>query len=522
MMVPFNLSGVSYDLPKWRVPPDMWTSATGVTFRDEYAERQNGTRDIYGTPGTAPLHLLNSDFGGLNYWLYAGDGDIYVTTAAGVHSDITPSAWPVSSPDSDKYTSTELNGVPIINYEGEEPVWWDRNTANVMTTLPDWPTNASCYAMRVFKDFMLAIGYFDGSNDFPDQLAWSDAVDPGNISNGTGDTWTPAASNLAGSLEFGDTPGGLIDGAPLRGNFVVYKQNSTYLLQFVGAPFVFSRRLLFTTSGIMARNCVAEVRGSHVVLTDSDVIIHDGQTMRSLIDRKTRERLFNEIDQDNFANSYVLHFESRDEVWICYPRQGQTYPTDALVWQVDHDKLSFRNLTASPDGYAHIAVGNTNAQFTARDWDSQAYTWDGGSADYAWNDNLSFNATYGAVAADQENTELHEQDVTDALVDGDIRSELVREQLDFGDPSTTKLVRAVWPRIEGEDGQQVDVQVGSQFRNADPISWSAAVPFTIGETRKIDTFAQGRYISLRFSATGGKKWTLPGFDVELAPSGGKY
>ena len=371
-VLPFNLSGVSRDLPPWRVPPDMWTDAQGVKFDDNLAERVPGSAYLYGSTLASPLHLLNSDLNGVNYWLYgADDGSIGVTDDAGSHSDISPAGYGTTD-EPDQWTSTVLNGVPVMNYWTEAPVWWDRNTANVMTTLPGWPSGASAYSMRAFKEFLLAIGYNDGADDFPDQLVWSDAADPGTLPT----EWTPSATNLAGSLEFGDTPGALIDGGPLRGNFLLFKQSSTFLLQFIGGNFVFSRRKLFATSGVLARNCWAEIEGNMAVFTDSDIILTDGQGARSLIDSRTQRNIFANISQANVENTYVFNNKSRDEVWFCYPTEGNTYPNQALVWNVDHDKLSFRPLVGDGDNLPHIAYGNVSSGTAGETWDTIAGSWD--------------------------------------------------------------------------------------------------------------------------------------------------
>ncbi len=517
MLVPLQLSGVNTDLPPWAVPPDRWTGAQGINFRDQVATRVMGSSYLYDAALYEPLHVLNSDLGGQNFWLYAGDGGIGVVDAANNHSDITPTPYS-GSITPDDYTGTLLNGIPLINDSNQEPFWWNRVPGNPMTTLTGWPAGARATSMRAYKNFLLAIGYYDGSDSFPDQLVWSDAADPGLLPT----EWGATATNLAGALEFGDTPGALLDGENLRGNFVLYKSGATYLLQYIGGNFVFSKRLLFNTSGVLARNCVAEVEGNHIVLTDSDVIIHDGQTAKSLVDTRTRRELFTAMDTTYYRNSFVFNFKSRDEVWVCYPENGQQYPNKALVWDKDSNKLGWRDLQGDAGGYPHIGYGNVENKGEPRQWDSQSYAWNSVDANYEWNSGLSNQVVFGGVAADPAAFGLQGVDVGESAAVGSIQGELERLSLDFGAPDRVKLVQRVWPRIDGTAGDVMQVQVGSQMDTESPVDWSATVPFTIGTDRKIDTAVQGRYLSFRFTTTDGDVYRMTGFDVELSDTTGMF
>ena len=519
MLQPFIMSGVNEDLPPWVVSPELWTGATGVNFRDGVTTRVLGTSALYGAATAAPVHLLNSDFDGSNYWLYGCDGEINVIRSSDdTHFDITPAAWP-SSATPDLWTSTLLNGVPVMNYEGVTPVWWDRITSNVMTDLPDWPTGGYCYSMRSFKDFLMAIGYSDASNSYPDQLLWSDAADPGLLPAGT-DAWNPSGTSLSGTLEFGDTRGGLVDGAPLRGNFILYKQGSTYLVQYVGGTFIFGKRKLFNTSGVLARNCIAEVEGNHVVFTDSDVIIHDGQQAKSLVDSRVRRQLFSALDTTHYRNSYVYHHKSREEVWICYPEAGQEYANKALVWDSKADKLSFRDLQGDGEGYAHVSYGNISSQGIARPYSSATYPYS--SATFSYGSGRSDVAIFNGLAASATEEAFHSIDTAETSVNGSIQAVLRRDSLDFGDATRVKTITEIWPQIEGADGDIVQIRAGYQMKTEEPITWSQTTSFIIGTDRKADIIVSGKYISLEFSTTDGSSFKLPKFDVKVGNGTARY
>jgi hypothetical protein len=55
----------------------------------------------------------------------------------------------------------------------------------------------------------------------------------------------------------------------------------------------------------MNRNCIAEIDGYHFVLTNNDVILHDGNTAQSVLDKMTRRWLFKNIDVNSIDKSNV-------------------------------------------------------------------------------------------------------------------------------------------------------------------------------------------------------------------------
>ena len=206
---------------------------------------------------------------------------------------------------------------------------------------------------------------------------------------------------------------------------------------------------------------------------------------------------------------------------VRYPTQGSTYANRALVWNTDHNKLSFRNLLSTDGtGFAHIGYGNVGFDQVARPWNAQNYPWN--TANFPWDSNIAITAVYGGLGADTGDSLFQELDIGDTSATGIITSNLKRESLDFASPGIVKSVKRVWPRIEGDDGTLMNIRVGGQLHPDDPVKWSNFVPFTIGQDRKIDTWAQGRYLSFEFQTVSGGRWALPGFGVEFADSRSQY
>jgi len=522
------------DIPANEVPPELWTAAENMAFRELFAERVPGWRYIYDANAAiaAPLHLLPITNLGINWWLYGCGSSIGVTDSAGVHTDLTPAAGAPSGATADEYTSCELNGKPIINWrDATGPHSWDLDVLNNVAPLTDWPSGYTCDVIRSHRNYLIALN-IGGGVEWPSVALWSDAAAPGNLpDDGAGTTWTPAAGNDAGSLSFGDTGEGIVDGLTLQDKFIVYKPHSTYIMEYVGGSLIFGQRPFLTSAGALASNCVTEWKGKHVVLTDGDVILHDGNQAISLVDKATRRSLFNGLDQENYENCYVIHNNSQNEIWVCYPEAGAQFATRALVWDTNTGKIqekdvinvsggvSFRDVRLGGSGCPHAAHGNVSENITGNRYVDRGGDTYASVGDERYNEKEIQAATDGLVGVDVDAEDLVFLDNGEGYAAGDLQARVTRETLDLGDASAIKLVNRLWPRITGAIGTVVQCRVGAQMQLKEPINWSPFREFTIGESEYIDTFATGRFISVEFQTTNGGVWRCAGFDLELQITG---
>ena len=515
------------DIPPSEVGPEFWTEVKNFYMRVGYAQRISGVSQFFADWTDEAFNLTNVFSATLNFWTVMGKSTIQVIDQSGNVDDITPAAYasPVLPSEA---TTTIINGFPVFNFRQDPPAFWDLQTSNIAQPLPGWPALTSCRSMRTFNNFLFALNMTESGNEFPTKLRWSSAAEPGTVPQ----EWTASATNNAGDASLADTSGGIVEAAALRGQFMIYKQHATYAANFVGGSFVFSFRKFLTTSGIMARNCVTEALGNHVVMTDGDVIIHDGQNVRSLVDRKLRRFIFLQIDPVNFVNSFVFNYRAAKEVWICFPTQGFVEPNVAVVWDYAHDLLSTRDLSET---WSHAQSGLVLATTAALDWDGQTDTWDASSG--SWNRaqftgafervlaSVAVSTDVGDSVADTNSRLLFVDDTSTLRDDSAVVGIIRRESLDLGTPEALKYVRRVWPRIEGSTGTVIKVRVGVQDEPSEGISWSPFQDFNVNENDFLNFDASGRYISLSFeddSAPGAAvnpSWRIHGFDLEYTFQG---
>ena len=334
--------GAASDLPGWSNPPDTIDQAVNLIFRQGVAERADGSAAVYDPPSVAPYILRNVQIAGVNYWVYCGATASYVVTGS-THTLITHASGQSSQTNINKLSLELLNQVPIFNNAIDEPMYWDGQVSSDFVDLPGWTSTESCQVLVPHRFHLFALGIDGPAGNFPEQIKWSDAAAPGTVPA----SWTPSATNEAGSAIIADTPGPLISGLNLRASLAIYKQGSTHIADYVGGEEVFQIRTLFTQAGALTRHSVVDVNGQHLMVTDGDIVLHDGSQIRSIVQNRRRRFLFNQLDQDNFDNLFCVYWRRKNEVWVCFPEAGQEVQPGKPV--ADNPGMGLRILSASAE-----------------------------------------------------------------------------------------------------------------------------------------------------------------------------
>ena len=111
-------------------------------------------------------------------------------------------------------------------------------------------------------------------------------------------------------------------------------------------------------------------------------------------------------------------------------------------------------------------------------------------------------------------TKLYMLDASSGF-DGTIPSAyLERRGLSFGAPEKIKLVKGIRPRITGNVGQTVTIQIGSQDDPYEDPTYTT-MTHTIGETIRNNCLVAGRYIAIKYSTGSAYNWRLDSYDIEV-------
>lgn len=507
-LIKIRPDSLNVDLPPSDVAPNEYTFGDNIQFRDGYAARSLGWSAFAPQlpAGIEPQFLLNVVKEGTNWWLAGCDDGIYVTNTTSWFN-ITPAGF-TTGKTPEQWSGGLLNGIPIINYQEGAPQYWDFNTGNVTQDIPDFLNHFDkCEYIGISKFHCFALQPTEAGDLLESKVAWSDATEPGQV--GKNSWWTPGANSEAGDVLLSDTRDPILAAVNLRGQLAVYKANSTYLMTYIGGTFIWDTRLLFSNQGILAPRAVVDLPGGrHAMLTDGDVVVHDGQTAQSIVDRRWRRTIFNLIDPDNYLRSFAVHDQRNSEVLFCIPQKGATDPTIAVAWNYYEDKIGIRDLAPSTHGASGIVTESTFDP----SWNAQTDTWD--SYVGAWNQSRFNPADDGVLISNATNRQVYYLDGAEDQ-DGVSHETVVRkEMMDFDAPGSRKLITAIWPRMVAQAGQTVQVRVGSADHPDTPITWGSYVDYLPDSDDFVPYIAEGRFLSFEFRTTEGNTWSLIGFDVE--------
>ena len=492
------------DVQGQELPPNAWTAAQNIRFSNGCAQTVGGHSAALSTPSVAPYAIFNYSTTAAKYWVQFG--------LALAHSDdgvtrtnITPTVAFTGSVDA-RWTGGSFNGVLVVNNGVDVPHYW--GGTGIIATLPAWTSTWRCQSITPFKNWLVALDITKGANRYGSMVKWSKSADPGTLPT-SWDEANPAFD--AGEVDLAETPDLLVDALPLGDVLVIYKERSMYAMQPSGDSFIFRFQRLPGEFGMLTRGCGAITPVGHVVLTAGDVILHSGGEPKSILTSRARNWLFLQIDQTNWRRCFVVSNPNVSEVWICYPEAGQAACTKALTWNWESDTFGTRDLPSVTDAAFGTIIGGTET------WADDSEAWDADST--AWSQ-LSFSATKSTLMLSSTAPAIYAAEQGNGFNAAAIPVSLERKHIAIGgDTDAVKMVRGIRPRIEGPKGSVVNIEVGATMDAETEPVYSAAVPYTIGSTLQADTFAAGRFHSIRIGSNSLSPWRIKSMDWDYVVQG---
>lgn len=517
-----GMVGVVQDIAPHKLPPEGWSLAQNVRFRDGYAETFQGHTEVYATPTVAPYftdHIVAPDLTRL--WVYPGLTTVYAHNGT-THANISRAVGGAYNASADtNWQGFPFHGLYVLNNGSDVPqVWNTPALGTLLVDLPNWPAGYSARILRAYKTYMLAGDLTEGGTRYPHNILWSHNTEPGTVPT----SWTISDPTVdAGETPLSDSREALIEMAALGQFMMLYKGDAVYRLRFVGGRYIFQIDNWTAGFGILSRRCVKDIGGKHVVLSKDDLLVHDGQSMESILTKRMRSWLGNTLDYNNHSRAFVTRKLRTNEVWACFPTNGGSgYADYALVWNWVDNTLSVREL----QGFAHIAEGlySPTLDLTI---DADTAVIDSGtdaidSAGYA-------PASDSLIATDPVNSKFYLLDSTQQFNGTSMPVVLERTGLGihrqdrFGniqiDTTSHKVVTEVWPRMEGSSGASIDIYVGTQDYPDGAVTWNGPYAFRPGVDKKIDCYASGTLLGIKFQSEANQSWKLYGYDMTVAVGG---
>ncbi len=502
-------TGLNADLTAEELGDGVWTAASNMRFSNGYAERFKGTVQVFDAPVVTPYYLAPYATNTTRYWIHAGLASTYADDGT-TRTNIT--GTPNTGAIDDRITGGTINGVYIQNNGVDIPQYWAGT--GTLASIPGWDATWRAKAMRPWRNFIFALNVTKGSTQYPHMLKSCTTLEPGAITAaGDWDETNPALDAL--ELPLPETPDVIVDGLPLGDAFIVYKERSMYAITYIGYPQILRAQRLPGETGMLARGCGVNTPLGHIVLTAGDIVLNTGQGVTSVANGIVRDYLFRNISSDYYMRAFVTANPQRNEVWVCYPHGPVTTCNKALVWNWVDKSWGVRELSNVTFG-AFGQINYTAAEGTYDSIDAIGTTYDQMAGNY---DDNNYSPAEARLLMTHTTPYVSLQDSGSTDFGAVIRSSLERTGITFGDPFSVKMLRAVWPKIDGDTGATVVVQVGAAMYADQQPTWSTPQTFTIGETEKIDCRVSGKYIAIRLDGSDYFPWRVKSFGVDYAMGG---
>lgn len=513
--------GVVKDKPAHLLPPEAWSDARNVRFRDGIAYKSLGHEDVFGTPSAAPYWSMPVTDVANVFWMYASLTKMYATDGT-THAEITRTVGGDYSTTEDRlWNGGILGGIAVVTNGVDKPQFWA--TAGLGADLADltnWPATHLCRIIRPFKQHLVALNITESGTSYPHRVLWSHPADPGSVPV-SWDITDPTKD--AGQQDLSDSNFGAIIGAKqLRDILVIYKERSTWGMQYIGGAYIFRLFSIFDGIGLLNEKCVTSFNdgAKHFIATGEDIMLHNGQEPMSLLNNRWKRWLTRNIDSTYSKRAFVVENPREHEVWFCFPEVGSSYPTLALVWNSHENTVAVRELSG---GISHIALGPIPGSGGGV-WDSDTGTWNSDTA--VWDAQTFIGNQARLLQSNKNTTNLQLLDSTEQFDGTNMTAYLEREGLAYigqdrqGQPKAEfdgrKLFKRIWPKVTGGP---VNVRIGSQEELGGTITWQGPKAFNPSTQRYLDFTVGGRLHAVRFESNGSVAWEVHGYDIEVEPLG---
>lgn len=508
------------DIAPYMLPPEAWTLAENMRYNKGGVEVLAGWAQVFGTPGVAPHFAMPVKTASQTFWLYTSLTKGYVFDGT-THTDITRTVGgDYTANDTANWNGVVFGGIPILNDGTDVPQYWSTpSVATKLTALPNWPATMRAAIIRAFGSYLVAFNVTDTGTNFPHLVQWSNPASPGSVPT----SW--AYSNPAtegGRKDLPDTNSGFIKEAlPLASSMYIYKEKSIWKMTYIGGTFIYQFDVFLDDTGILGPRCVCYdgTGQQHVVVTQDDIIMHNGNTAKSILTDKQRVTLFNSINRLAAETSFIFLNKAKDEIWFCYPEAAQTRPSRALIWNYKKgigacsfaSGITFRNAVAGDIEGATDELWSTGTDL----WDDDTGPW-------------SQIFKQKIVLSSPANTKFYQLDSGITRDGAAFIPTLQREDLGvtgrkrtgelLNDFTSEKLVDALWPKVAGA---AIRVRVGFREYVNGPLTWQDYAAFDPATMMWINTIVNeslpgsGRAFSVEFSATTSAAWRLDGYSVDV-------
>jgi hypothetical protein len=352
-----------------------------------------------------------------------------------------------------------------------------------------------CGVIRAYKNLLIAgnLTEFNSTNTkvirrLAGVVRTSDVAAPGSMPS----NWNPFSAGVSTAEEFTLSSTGTVqDMAELQGRMYIYTNNSIHSLEQTGSSVVpFSISTVTDSYGAQTIEAVQEYDGKHIVVGSGDVYIFGGHpgSIKSIAALKVRNYLINNLNKAHEQKLFILRYQFKDEIWICYPKGTSTTVNECLIWNYRLENWTIRRLQNNiTSGDIAPYQNNPNERVPIFSYSTEIMYGD-----------KSYTNVAGAA----------------------YESYVERRRLAMSPEFDTETLASIAMKIEGSGASLTVNVLGTNIpgQDANPTT-GVSNTFVVNDDYKIDIRESGRFINYKLSETGTNSWSLSGLEYEILKGG---
>ena len=514
-----GMSGLNTDVLPFELPPEFITAGLNFRVRNGYIQPFYGSIDVLTSPGDEECGFLKHvRVKQGDYWVLASRTKVYIAASEELGwTDISSGAYGIPLDGQYDWVGSQLGQLLIVNNPDTYPEYWANE--GIQTVLE--PLNFSpgvtwqqqglqCRVIRSHKNFLIAMN-LRGSDDLPNGYRISHPADE----NGLPFTWdTTSRDSIAIQAQLGGDGGEIVDGRTLRDSFVMYSRDSIDILNYSpSSEYYWQRKELSATVGLLSTNCLTEVKGTHYLIVDGDIVMNDGSNITSLLYRRLSRRFNSRTNEYTKLNSFVVRNDSKHELWFCVPEDGSVTASMAYIYNWKDNTWSLSDL---PAGTVSMSYGS-NPSSTLGDqfgtwrhvqgaWSTQSKPW--GTRQLTPLDDI--------IAAVNTTGTVYEVDPVNDIQEPDFNMAVERTDVPIMSHKGNVSITRIYPTATGAP---FTIQIGTQQHADGPVEWSGDYLFSPGIDRYIDVRRTGEQLCYRIKSIGKNRFKISGMEIEYIAAG---
>ena len=357
--------------------------------------------------------------------------------------------------------------------------------------------NVRCGVLRAYKNLLVAgnLTEYDNTNTvivrrLAGVVRTSDVAAPGSIPA----NWNPFAAGVNTADEFTLSSTGTVqDMAELQGRMYIYTNNSIHSLEQTGSSSVpFSVSTVTDSYGAQTLEAVQEYDGRHLVVGSNDIYVFGGHpgSIQSVADGRVRRYFIDNLNKAHEQKLFILKYQAKDELWICYPKGSNTEVNECLIWNYRLNNWTIRRMQSTITSGAIVPyLNNPNER----------------------------------VPLFSYSTEIMYGDKTYSLVNSSAYESFIeRKKLGMSPEFDTETLSNIAMKIEGANAVLTMNVKGSNYPGADvdPIT-GVSNNFDVSSDYKIGIRETGRFLNYKLTETATNDWNLSGLQYEILKGGSR-